>query len=86
MPRPSLRNEKRHVLKAPSGRIVIHYEKEKRNRDKCALCKSELRGVYHGFGSMSKTSRIVKRAYGGYLCHKCLQKIIEERVISQLRL
>ena len=81
-----MRNEKKHVLRVPSGRIVIHYEKERRGKDKCALCREELRGVYHGTGNLSKSSRIVKRAYGGYLCHRCLQRIIEERVISQIRI
>jgi len=86
MPRPGLRNEKRHLVRVPSGKVVIHYEKEKRNKDKCAMCKNELRGVYHGYGNLSKSSRVVKRIYGGYLCHKCLQKLIEEKVISEIKI
>lgn len=82
MPRPGLRTKKRHIRKTPGGRVVVHYEKEKRNKDRCAVCKGELRGVYHGRGDFSKTFRIVKRPYGGYLCHACLQRLIEEKLIS----
>lgn len=86
MPRPALRSKKVHKVKTPGGRLSLHYEKEKRNKDKCAICKGELKGTYHGLGRLSKSKRRVKRAYGGYLCANCLQKIIEDKVIASIKL
>ncbi len=82
MPRPGLRNKKVHIRKSPGNLLKFHYEKERREKDKCAICKGKLHGTYHGTGSFSKTFRRVKRPYGGYLCHRCLQKIIEAKVIK----
>ncbi len=82
MPRPGLRNKKVHIRKTPGGSLKFHYEKPKRGKDKCAICKEELRGTYHGRGSFSKSFRRVKRIYGGYLCHRCLEKMIINEVIK----
>jgi large subunit ribosomal protein L34e len=86
MPRPAHRNDKIHLVKTPGGIVKIHYEKPKRNKDKCAICKSELHGTYHGRGSLSKSSRRVKRPYGGHLCPNCLKNLIESKVIAQIKI
>ncbi len=44
---------------------------------RCAMCKKELRGVsFEG----SKSEKRPTRMYGGYLCHKCLEKVIKKKV------
>jgi len=86
MPRPALRRKKRVYKRTPGGRLVIHYKKDKRNKDKCAICKNILHGTYHGYGNMSKTKRRPKRIFGGYLCSNCLQKLIVNKVISEVKI
>jgi large subunit ribosomal protein L34e len=76
---------KRIVLrKTPGGRIAIHYEKRRPNIAKCALCKSELRGVPNlppvKMRKLPKSSKRPNRPYGGYLDHKCLEKLIKMAV------
>jgi len=76
---------KRIVLrKTPGGRIAIHYERRRPNIAKCALCKSELRGVPNlppaKMRKLPKSSKRPTRPYGGYLDHKCLEKLIKMAV------
>lgn len=87
MPRPTLRtkSKKKHFVKLPSGKVAIHYEKEKSNKDKCAICKKELQGTNHGKEFLTKSQRRPKRLFGGFLCSNCLQKIIEEKIIKSVK-
>jgi large subunit ribosomal protein L34e len=86
MPKPSLRSKKYHIVRTPGGRYAIHYLKEKRNKDKCAICKSELHGTNHGYKSLPRSSRRPKRIFGGYLCSNCLKKILENKIIESFQI
>jgi len=83
MPRPALRSRslRRVFRRTPSGRTVIHYERKRNSPAKCALCKMELNGVKtNKLYKYSKTEKRPERKYGGYLCHKCLEKVIKLNV------
>lgn len=80
---------KRIVLKkTPGGRIVVHYEKKKPKKAKCAICKSKLRGVPNllpvKMRNLPKSSKRPDRPYGGFLDHKCLEKLIKKAVRGEI--
>jgi Ribosomal protein L34E len=86
MPKPSLRRKPIRLVKTPSGKHVIRKIEKKRNKDKCAICKGYLHGTYHGKVRLSKSSRRPKRIFGGYICSSCLQKLIETKIISEIKI
>jgi large subunit ribosomal protein L34e len=76
--------------KTPSGRITIIVKKKKGNPPRCAICKRPLQGVVRAHPSdlarINKTQKRVSRIYGGYLCHKCLERLIKNKVRSAVML
>jgi Ribosomal protein L34E len=86
MPRPALRRKKYRIVRTPGGNLSVHYLKDKRNKDRCAICKSILHGTNHGYGNLPRSSRRPKRIFGGYLCSNCLKRIIETKVINTFQI
>lgn len=62
----------------PGGRLVVHYEKRKPGKAKCAICGTELHGVPalrpSKLGKLAKTEKRPERPYGGVICPKCLMR------------
>lgn len=69
----------------PSGRITILEKPKKEGKRLCAICKRPLNGIGRYTkvqirSRVNKTRKRVSRIYGGYLCHKCLERILKERL------
>lgn len=66
--------------RTPGGRITIILKRKKSSPRKCAICKRPLQGLSRDdpwkFGRLNKTQKRISRPYGGYLCHRCLQRLI----------
>ncbi|RLE57003.1 MAG: 50S ribosomal protein L34e [Candidatus Methanomethylicota archaeon] len=83
MPRGAYRSRslRRIVVKTPGNRIVIHYEKRRPKPARCAICHRELHGVPRvrsmELKKIPKSSKRPNRPYGGYICPKCLEKLIK---------
>ncbi len=69
-------------VKTPGGRTVIHFEKKKPKPARCAICKAELKGIPRDVKGLPKTKKRPERPYGGYLCSKCMRKVIKEEVLK----
>ncbi|MEM0084441.1 MAG: 50S ribosomal protein L34e [Candidatus Methanomethylicia archaeon] len=76
------------IRKTPGGRIAVHYENRRPNIAKCAICKSNLRGVPNlpsvKMRNIPKSSKRPNRPYGGYIDHKCLEKLIKKAVREEV--
>ena len=77
MVRPALRSRsvRRIYRKTPGGRTVIHYDRLKRSKARCAVCGRELGGVPLGKEELRKLPKSLKRPermFGGVLCPSCL--------------
>jgi len=86
LPRPSQKSRsKRHVkTRTPGGRVVVHYERRHRAHPRCAWCGGVLRGVpREGHNKYSKSERTVERIYGGYLCHRCVERSIKHAIHAE---
>ncbi|MEM0325342.1 MAG: 50S ribosomal protein L34e [Nanopusillaceae archaeon] len=70
--------------KTPSGKITIIIKKKKGDYAKCAICKKILNGVVRehprDLARINKTQKRVSRIYGGYLCHKCLERLLRSKI------
>ncbi|BCU70663.1 50S ribosomal protein L34e [Stygiolobus caldivivus] len=80
MPSPQQRSRslRRVYIRTPSGKSKIHYEDKKTSEAVCAICKEPLRGVKTDkVYKYSKTEKRPERPFGGYLCHKCLERLIK---------
>ncbi|BFI73246.1 50S ribosomal protein L34 [Nanoarchaeota archaeon] len=75
--------------KTPSGNITVIVKLKKGNRPRCAICGKELQGLpglhYAKYRKLNLSQKRVSRKYGGYLCHKCLEKILKEKVREKLK-
>ncbi len=78
-----------HVIrkvKTPGNRMVRHLERGKVGKRLCANCKSELGGVPalipSRLNTLSKTKKIVTRAYGSYLCGDCTKEKMNEKAFN----
>ncbi|MEM0015582.1 MAG: 50S ribosomal protein L34e [Saccharolobus sp.] len=83
MPRPALRSRslRKISVRLPGGRNVIHYEKKKNGKAKCALCKKPLHGTRtNKLYKYSKVEKRPERPFGGYLCPKCLTQLIKASI------
>ncbi len=86
MPRPGLRTHsyRKVYRRTPGGRAVIHYEYRKPGIAKCAICGKPLNGVPRArpveLRNMAKTMKRPERPYGGYLCHRCLARLLKEAI------
>ncbi len=76
--------------RTPSGRITVLIKKKKGSYTKCAICKRPLNGVVRAhprdLARINKTQKRVSRIFGGYLCHKCLERLLKEKVRASLML
>lgn len=65
-------------VKAPGSRTVIQFRERKPGAARCAGCGAILKGVAcerpYKMQKMAKSRKKVSRAYGGYLCPKCLKR------------
>ncbi|AIJ06085.1 50S ribosomal protein L34e [Methanocaldococcus sp. 16A] len=82
-PRYRSRSYRRIYRRTPGGRIVIHYKRRKPNKAKCAVCGAELHGVPRGrpveIRKLPKSQRRPERPYGGYLCPRCLKRLMIQK-------
>uniref|UniRef100_A0A8D8QE66 Large ribosomal subunit protein eL34 n=1 Tax=Cacopsylla melanoneura TaxID=428564 RepID=A0A8D8QE66_9HEMI len=87
------KSNRRTVVKTPGGRLVYHYLKKAGKVPRCGHCKIKLPGIEKARSiersRMSRRRKMVKRSYGGVLCHKCVKEkivrafLIEEQKIVQ---
>jgi len=74
-------SNKRRIVRTPGGKLVYQYVKKPKRVPKCGNCKVSLRGIVAARSrersQMSRRLKMVKRAYGGVLCHKC----VKERIV-----
>ncbi|MEM4481166.1 MAG: 50S ribosomal protein L34e [Desulfurococcaceae archaeon] len=70
------------LKRTPSGALSAHYEGEKPDRAKCAICGKELQGVpalrSSQVSKLAKTEKRPERPYGGMICHQCLKRGLKE--------
>ena len=75
--------------KTPSGRITVIIKLKKGNVPRCAICGRKLQGLpaLHPakYRRLNLSQKRVSRKYGGYICHKCLEKILKEKVREKLK-
>ncbi len=89
MPRPGLRSkaQKRKKLKTPGNRNTTHYWRRKPKRARCALCKRPLQSLPRlrpaKMKKTMKTARRANRLESARYCAKCLQTLIQEKVMNQ---
>jgi len=71
----------RRIVRTPGGRLVYQYVKKPKRVPKCGNCKVKLRGIVPARSRersrQSRRLKMVKRAYGGVLCHQC----VKERIV-----
>lgn len=90
MPRPGLRtrSKRRVFVRTPGGRIVIRYEPRKPGPARCAVCGKPLNGVPRlkpvELRNLAKTEKRPERPYGGYLCPRCLSRLLREAIRMQI--
>jgi len=74
--------------KTPSGRITILIKKAKGDYMKCSICKKPLRGIVRdhprNLRKYPKSQKRVSRIFGGYLCHKCLERVLKESIRKEV--
>ncbi len=85
MTKPSDKTKKKKFRRSVKGKSKAFYDKAKKAKHKCGLCKNTLLGVPHskGPGKITKLSKTQKRPsvpFGGVLCTKCRTKVIDEAV------
>jgi len=85
MTKPSDKTKKKKFRRSVKGKSKVYYDKNKKAKHKCGLCKKVLSGVPHSktTGKITKLSKTQKRPsvpFGGVLCTQCRTKIIDEAV------
>ena len=82
------RSLRRKFVRTPGGNSTLHFKKKKHSKRRCAECGAELHGVPRGspkeIKNLSKSKKIPTRPYAGYLCSKCMRKLIKEKVRVEL--
>ena len=85
MPAPRYKSGsyKKISRRAPGNKTVLHYRRRKPSKAKCASCGALLNGVPRGrpseIAKLSKTEKRPERPYCGYLCPKCLKRLMIEK-------
>ena len=78
------RSRQRTKRRTPGGREVLHYQKRRPKRTHCAAFGAPLAGSHRArataLARVSKTKKRPGRAYGGQLCHQCLNTRIKAAV------
>lgn len=88
MPEPKYRTRKwkKKWVRTPGGELIISYRKPKPKIAKCSNCKKPLFGIPrerpYKMRNLAKTKKRPERAYGGYLCGKCLKEKITNKAIE----
>ncbi len=71
-------------VKAPSGRVHVHYKERKPKKAHCATCRKELLGVPRErpvtMVNIPKTAKRPQRPHGGVLCASCSRKVLKQTV------
>lgn len=86
MPRPMYRTRSWRRVKrvTPGGELVVHYEKRRPGKARCAICGRELHGVPalrpFQLSKLAKTMRRPEIMYGGVVCPQCLARGLRESV------
>lgn len=84
MPAPRFRSRtyKRVQKKLPGGSVTTQRVKRKPAVQKCAACKTELKGIPRQMPSKMQKGGVSKkrpeRAFGGYYCASCARKQIKK--------
>ncbi len=90
MPRPMYRSRSWRKVKktTPRGELVVHYEKRRPGKARCAICGKELHGVPtlrpYRLSKLAKTMKRPERIYGGVVCPTCLARGLREAVRASL--
>ena len=70
-------------VKAPGGRVKVHYRERKPSKAVCGSCKKQLAGVPRErpakMMNMPKTAKRPERPYGGVLCSSCTRLLLQQR-------
>ncbi|MEZ0345958.1 MAG: 50S ribosomal protein L34e [Infirmifilum sp.] len=77
MVRPALRSrqKKRKLVRTPGGRLALRVNDKKHGYPRCAVCGAPLQGVARLTAREERKGvKMPTRAYGGYLCHRCLRR------------
>jgi len=76
--------------KTLSGRITIIVKKKKGKVTKCAMCKRPLNGIVRehprDLARINRSQKRISRIYGGHLCHRCLDRLLKNKVRETLML
>jgi large subunit ribosomal protein L34e len=73
-------------VRTPGGKLVLRKVPKKTGKHVCGLCGKMLHGVPHGLRpaevrKLAKTEKRPERIFGGNLCNKCVQEIIQEALL-----
>jgi len=75
------RTFRRIRVRTPGGKNVLHYERRKPAKAKCAVCRAELKGISCNIPSkikkMSKSQKTVARPYSN-MCSACMRNLIKK--------
>lgn len=70
-------------VKTPGAKLVIHRIERKINLPKCAICKTELKGmprlINSEFKNLPKSKKTTNRPYGGNLCSRCMRAKLKQK-------
>lgn len=86
VPKRSQRTGKvrRIMVRTPSGKVSYYIEDKKPNHHRCAWCGGILQGIVREkLGNAPKSAKRVARLFGGYLCHRCLEKSLKLSVFFE---
>lgn len=76
------------IRRSPNGRLIVLVRRKKGDAPKCAICKRPLRGIKkyipYELKHVNKSQKRISRPYGGYICHRCLERIIKEKARQNL--
>ncbi|XP_075238309.1 large ribosomal subunit protein eL34-like [Lycorma delicatula] len=85
------KSNRRRIVRTPGGRLVYQYLKKPKKIPRCGQCKEKLRGIQPARpmerSRMCHRKKMVKRSYGGVLCHKCVkEKIVRAFLIEEQKI
>eukprot|EP01101_Sappina_pedata_P005656 TRINITY_DN263_c0_g1_i1.p2 TRINITY_DN263_c0_g1~~TRINITY_DN263_c0_g1_i1.p2 ORF type:complete len:163 (+),score=85.12 TRINITY_DN263_c0_g1_i1:858-1346(+) len=82
------RSNKTKIVRAPGGKLVLHYREKIANGPKCGDCGTALAGIPclrpRQYATLSKRQKTVTRAYGGSRCGNCVyQRVLRAFLIEE---
>ncbi|MEM3363929.1 MAG: 50S ribosomal protein L34e [Candidatus Micrarchaeia archaeon] len=78
MVKPKERVKKKVYRRTPGGVLKKLIKNAKKHKPRCGICKAPLKGTAYA-RSLRKTEKRPERPFGGYLCHKCSERVIMYR-------